>query len=502
MNERLGDERMVIEVNDFGPIVNARVDLRPLTVFVGPNDTGKSYLAALIYALHRFVGRVYGLARGSDLRLSTFAPGWGDLELSEGFSDAYLALLQSLPADASRSNGKGLAIPPFLVEALQAGLDSQAKELAAEVRRCFGVADAGALTRKSRTSAMRIRLRRASGDANVAMQTAELAPEPRLRTTVPAGATIPRDFDPDDAFHRFLEDALHSKDFVENDRVMDEAFVRETLSSLGATLLPSMFGPLCRPAFFLPADRTGVMRALDAEVRALVANAPGVGLECVDCAPASSGVTADFRAQLIAVDDFLRAGGDSDEDLGKRIETNVLGGSVRAVGTRTSCPRFAFRPRGWRRDLPLANASSMVSELAPLVLFLRYAIEPGDLLIVEEPESHLHPETQVALTRQLAGLVEEGVRVLVTTHSEWLLEELAIVVRRSKVPESRRRGEAALPPERAGVWLFDPSRKPKGSVVREIPLDQTGTFPSGYDDVAIALHHEWAGLTDNVREAG
>ena len=42
-------------VTDFGPIAKAEVDLRPLTVFVGPSNTGKSYLAMLIYALHRFL---------------------------------------------------------------------------------------------------------------------------------------------------------------------------------------------------------------------------------------------------------------------------------------------------------------------------------------------------------------------------------------------------------------------------------------------------------------
>ena len=93
-------------------------------------------------------------------------------------------------------------------------------------------------------------------------------------------------------------------------------------------------------------------------------------------------------------------------------------------------PLFSYRPDGWKYDLPLMNASSMVSELAPVVLYLRHMVGPGNVLIIEEPELHLHPAMQVEFTRQLATLVDAGVRVLVTTHSEWVLEELANIVRR------------------------------------------------------------------------
>ena len=55
MDRRDATDSLELEVSNFGPIVKANVDLRPLTVFVGPSNTGKSYLAMLIYALHRFL---------------------------------------------------------------------------------------------------------------------------------------------------------------------------------------------------------------------------------------------------------------------------------------------------------------------------------------------------------------------------------------------------------------------------------------------------------------
>ena len=48
-----------ISVRNFGPIVAGDIDLRPLTVFVGPSNTGKTYLSTLIYALH---GVFYGFS--------------------------------------------------------------------------------------------------------------------------------------------------------------------------------------------------------------------------------------------------------------------------------------------------------------------------------------------------------------------------------------------------------------------------------------------------------
>ena len=47
------EESLQLSVSNFGPIAKAEIDLRPLTVFVGPSNTGKSYLAMLVYTLHR-----------------------------------------------------------------------------------------------------------------------------------------------------------------------------------------------------------------------------------------------------------------------------------------------------------------------------------------------------------------------------------------------------------------------------------------------------------------
>ena len=96
----------------------------------------------------------------------------------------------------------------------------------------------------------------------------------------------------------------------------------------------------------------------------------------------------------------------------------------------------------------------MVSELAPVVLYLRHVVRPEDVIIIEEPEAHLHPAMQVEFTRQLAAAVRAGVRVIATTHSERILEELANLVRISGLSEADRKdigGGIALEPHEVGT---------------------------------------------------
>ena len=279
--------------------------------------------------------------------------------------------------------------------------------------------------------------------------------------------------------------------------------VSRLIELLGEIILPHVAGPMHRRAYYLPADRTGVMHAHSVVVSALIGSAPTAGLRPATRTPMLSGVLADFLEQLIEIDRPRRSRKTRRHDHGTSIEDAILGGSVGVERSAAiNYPRFTYRPTGWKSDLPLMNASSMVSELAPVVLYLRHMVEPGQVLIVEEPESHLHPAMQVKFTRQLAALVNAGFRVLVTTHSEWLLEELANIVRRSELPGARaakRNGDdVALGSDQVGAWLFEPKRRPKGSVVTEIHLDESGLFPSGFDEVAAALHNDWADISSRI----
>ena len=86
---------------------------------------------------------------------------------------------------------------------------------------------------------------------------------------------------------------------------------------------------------------------------------------------------------------------------------------------------FRSVTRGSRRfAIPLHLASSSARGLSDLYFFLRHVARKNHLLIIDEPESHLDTANQILLARLLARTVKTGVKVLLTTHSDYLIKEI------------------------------------------------------------------------------
>ncbi|MGF7486165.1 AAA family ATPase [Lactococcus lactis] len=75
-------------------------------------------------------------------------------------------------------------------------------------------------------------------------------------------------------------------------------------------------------------------------------------------------------------------------------------------------------------ELPLQISSSSIKSLVGLELYLQTTARVGDYLIIDEPELNLHPESQKNLAIVLNGLVKIGFKVIISTHSDYLIREL------------------------------------------------------------------------------
>ena len=61
--------------------------------------------------------------------------------------------------------------------------------------------------------------------------------------------------------------------------------------------------------------------------------------------------------------------------------------------------------------------------LAPLVA------KPGDLIIIENPEAHLHPSAQTKIGKLLALAAQNGVQIIIETHSDHLINGIRLIVK-------------------------------------------------------------------------
>ena len=507
-----------LDVEDFGPIAKASVYLRPLTVFIGPSNTGKSYLAILVYALHQSFGggkiRPYG-----DRLLSLILDSFLDSEASDEtnrvldiFSDWLLYQANGnsqshSPAETDPQPDLPKEVDAFVRTVLEQ-VDSFGGHPNSKIARCFGVGveETGSLVRRSgdgSSARVELSIPRKSGAGMVRYNLQLIGEDVEFSGEISGDEPLSNDLErPAEHYDESLN--LRYLRRLPHQQVPDSEDLRFLLARMMDDVFTELTRLLYRNAYYLPADRTGVMHSHKAVVSALIQSAASAGVSPSPDIPLLSGVLADFLSELVGMDRIrsrLRARSRRfrarlSAKLATRLEHDVLKGAIQMRDIGTGYPSFDYVPHGWDEPLPLMRASSMISELAPVVLYLRHLVRPGDVLIIEEPESHLHPAMQVEFMRQIAGLVRAGIRLIVTTHSEWLLQELANLVQLSQLPEAEREGiagaDVTLESEQVGAWLFEPQASGEGSTVREIGLDESGLYPAGFDDVAAAMHNDWA----------
>jgi hypothetical protein len=87
------------------------------------------------------------------------------------------------------------------------------------------------------------------------------------------------------------------------------------------------------------------------------------------------------------------------------------------------------RPQqGGAHDLVnIADVGFGASQVLPVVVAL-HAARPGQVVHIEQPELHLHPNAQVAMAELLMRAAVRGVRLLVETHSSVLLKKVQVAV--------------------------------------------------------------------------
>ena len=358
-------------VEGLGPISHAEIEARPLLLFVGDNSTGKTYVASLLWGL--------------------LTLGW-DLEVAHG--DAYRRCVSWIEERFERREQEPTfeITPEVHADLVQLVNDTLQEERAVLAERTF---------RRAGFTVGKIELRDVPHrkddpirwvDGNVNERSS-----PLIRTDT------------------WLLSAQNANRRAQAIELLAGSLTFGQLQGarkpLGAALDPrDAMGPV-----FLPASRTGFMLLYRNLAQQLIN----------DSLHKTRSTVPDLTEPAI---DFI--------NLLVRLRSDVVGAYPeeaafleRAMGGRLllrtdiGLPEVLWEHTKGEPPLPMELSSAIVTELAPVILTLRY-MSGYKVLILEEPEAHLHPHLQRVLAQVVVRLIRKGLFVWITTHSENFCQQI------------------------------------------------------------------------------
>lgn len=126
----------------------------------------------------------------------------------------------------------------------------------------------------------------------------------------------------------------------------------------------------------------------------------------------------------------------------------------------------SFRPK---------NVGFGISYVLPIVLALLTA-EEGKIIVIENPESHIHPRGQAELGKLISLAACIGAQLFVETHSDHILNGIRVAVKENLVDKSK-----------VNLMYFDKTttEKEQFTKITQIKVDKNGTLseePEGFVD--------------------
>ena len=145
--------------------------------------------------------------------------------------------------------------------------------------------------------------------------------------------------------------------------------------------------------------------------------------------------------------------------------------------------------------------STSIHEMTLFSIYLKYIVKPGDLLIIEEPEAHLHPKNQNLLLKYIIKSVNQGLNILITTHSDYISDQLNNSVRlnnisQEKLTELNYTQDDIIKCNDLSIYNFKKIKNYEFAT-EQIDIDETGFFEENFSKIIDELYEETVNITNS-----
>jgi predicted ATP-dependent endonuclease of OLD family len=238
--------------------------------------------------------------------------------------------------------------------------------------------------------------------------------------------------------------------------------------------------------YYLPASRSGIYIGLSSfsPIMAELSKSRALLTKKIEL-PGISETISDYYLKLTEINPKV-VKNDDISLLANDIERDILKGEITFDNTKKT---LLYKPLNTDLKLEMNAVSSMVSEISPIVAFFKYILnrtsakgryvnsDINPIIFIEEPEAHLHPEIQVKLIEIFNKLVERGVRLVITSHSNYIFNKLNNLVLAKKLNVSKY-SPIILTHER------------NGSISKTLDIDEFGVNDENFTDISEELFNE------------
>jgi len=437
-----------VHVKNFARIKEANVELAPLTLFVGDNNSGKSYLSSLIWGFYQR----WELPQ-QNLPFLLFAESFGKNENDFQSDDA---------------------IRQWIEKGLREELCDNSMAVSEDTQ-CFLVSKINALLDRKKKRFVQVLFRRPIDIDHLSLH---IPYEANLHFQM-AVQQQPSLFPDDELAEKWLV-RFSIGDFELRTSVRDiknPKIVQKLFRTLLRTYFLANFRGTCS---FFPASRTGFLLTYKSLINKALKRDFGPRLKSEKAAGHLLTIPQrTFLQSLVKSYDEIRgARSQKTQFLIDFIEKNLIGGTLSLNDLPVS--DFLYRPDGLEDDLPMFLSSGVVTEIAPILAHLKYDYM-NNRCVIEEPEMSLHPELQRKMAQVLIRLSKCLDSVLITTHSDLIVQHINNMIKLTCRADGKElaneRGytdDDIISAEQVRMYQFGTERGEYRTVVKKLEFDDNG----------------------------
>lgn len=451
---------MNIIINNFGIIQNADIDISPLNIFIGSNSSGKSFAARLIHCFN--CNDIPNVDEDLFIYLEDYLS-----NNDEPINQKLFQYIQTQP----KLNSTPLKIPfneiqPIINEVVLKYLSNIFKS---KIEDEFDLSLDDLIN--STQSDFKININGCElikrGGENLVFKTKSIPITEKINT-----GKLALSFDNDSNLFINIESMLFN--------ITELNDVKSFLMIVLTMIANSIFKDIClKNSYYLIAERSDLVMDNKALTRR-IQDKSYFSKNQIDILSKIYGTDSSQKGEFY--------------DLGCEFDKEFSGYLV-DIKYNGFNNEISYTDEDTNQEVSSKMLSTSIHEMALLSIYLKYVVKKGDLLIIEEPEAHLHPKNQRVLVKYIVRAVNRGLKVMLTTHSDYIIEQFNNFVRLNSIgldsveEEFNYTHEDILNHDDISIYTFKRSSK-KQFIADRIDINETGFDEETFAPISEELYDE------------